>query len=243
MATGFEDLLKENPDDVLIQMIRGSRLSDATLAIEASEDPARMGSAFNSAVRRLYREFSDVTNMLVAGGLGVNYCVSKADQESDHQRARELKKLGKIIAFNTAVNCWPGWGDAGIVIEETHLSTGILMATKCLSLVEELGLTAREHGGAHWLIGALQLAAGRLSVARMEFEEARQIYLGDPTIPSYALMADGYIALAAKADPRSGPEAVDALNQALDRLRSDGSKDAMFFATQIATADRVLFKS
>ncbi|HLK69457.1 MAG TPA: hypothetical protein VKU19_38765 [Bryobacteraceae bacterium] len=243
MAAGFEDLLKENPDDVLIQMIQDSRLSDLTLAIEAHEDPIAMGSAFASAVRRLYREYSDVSNMLVAGGTGLTYCLSKASRESDHLRARELKKLGRVIAFNTAVNCWPGWGDDGIVIEEAHISAGIQIATECLSLVQELALTPREQGGAHWLIGALQLAAGRFGVARMEFEEARQIYLRDESISSYALMADGYIALAAKADPQSGPDGVDALSMALDRLRSEGSKDATFFAAQIATADRVLLKN
>ncbi len=241
MAAGFEDLLKKNPDDVLIQMIRDSRLGDLTLAIDAHEDPAAMGSAFSSAVRRLYREYGEVSNMLVAGRAGVAYCLSKANGESDHHRARELKKLGKVIAFNTAVNCWPGWGDAGIVIEEAHISAGIEMATQCLNLVLELALTAREHGGAHWLIGALQLAAGRLDVARMEFEEAKQIYLRDESISSYALMADGYIALAAKADPQSGPDGADALSKVLDRLRLEGSKDAMFFAAQIVTADRTLF--
>jgi hypothetical protein len=236
------DLAKENLVDVLMQMIRCQRLSDATSTIDAYEDSITMGSAFNSIVKRLYREHKDVTNMLVAGDMGLAYCRKKAALESHRDKAKELKKLGQVIAFNTAVNCWPGWGDADIVIEEAQITTGIEIAKQCLDLAQELALQHRERGGAHWLIGALELAASRFSVARVAFEEAERVFLADDATSPYALMARGYIALAGKADPEFHVEGTDALNKALDRLRLEGSQDAIFFADQIAKADRLLFE-
>jgi cytochrome c-type biogenesis protein CcmH/NrfG len=107
-------------------------------------------------------------------------------------------------------------------------------------LVQQLALPARAQGGAHWLVGALELAAGRFDVARVAFEQAEQVFLTDDAIFAYTLMARGYVALAYKADPQYRQEGADLLRAALERLRTEGSKDAVFFADQIATADRVL---
>jgi cytochrome c-type biogenesis protein CcmH/NrfG len=110
-------------------------------------------------------------------------------------------------------------------------------------LVQELALTPREPGGAHWLVGALKLAVGEYTGARVSFEQAEQAFLSGDAPLAYALMARGYIALARKADPQCRREGADLLNQALERLRAEGSKDAIFFADQLFTADRVLIGS
>jgi len=228
--------------DVLLRMIRSDRVSELTSTIDTYEDPITMGTTFGSVAKRLYREYQDVTHMLVAGDMGLAYCLRKAALESDKDTIRELKKLGHGIAFNTAVNCWPGWADTGIVIEDAHISAGIEIATTCLRLARELALTGREQGGAHWLIGALELAAGRFVLARVAFEQAEQVYRADEAALPYALMARGYMALARKADPQFRVEGRDTLHIALDRLRLEGSKDALFFADQIATAERLCSK-
>ena len=216
-----------------MDLISGGHLNEAASMADACEDPVAMGSAFHSAVKAFYRERKDVTNMLVAGEMGVAYCRRMAVPEPDaEQKTRELRKLARVIAFNTAVNCWPGWGDAGIVIEERHIRAGLELAAQCRELSQELALSPREQGGAHWLTGALELALGRLKIARAAFEEAERVYVAGE-LTAYALMARGYIAL-------TGKDA-GALNGALNRLRLEGSKDAIFFADQIATADRLLF--
>jgi hypothetical protein len=219
-------------------MIRSRRLDETV--IDAQQDPIAVASAFASVVKNLYRDDKDVTSMIVAGDTGLAYCRQKALVQSDKEKARELKKRGRAIAFNTAANCWPGWGDAGIAIEESHISAAIRIATECLNLVEELALPARALGGALWLIGALELAAGRHGIAQEKFEEAERVFLGDETTAASALMARGYIALARKADPRFRSEGRHALNDALDGLRREGSKEALFFADQIAKADLLL---
>jgi hypothetical protein len=115
MSDSLADPRKEALVDSLIQLIRNRRVSDAISVIDSHEDPAVVGSALNSIVKKLYREYSDVTDMIVAGNLGLDYCLRKSAAESNEDKKRELKKLGKIIAFNTAANCWPGWGDPGII--------------------------------------------------------------------------------------------------------------------------------
>jgi len=237
-----QDLGKEDLVDILVQMIRTNRLREFMSTIDAHEDPITIGTAFNSAVKRLYKEHKDVTRMLAAGNIGLAYCLSKAATEPDKNKAQELKKLGRNVAFNTAVNCWPGWGDDGVVIEKANLDAGIELASKCLNLTQELALGARPLGTAHWLIGALELATHRFDAARGAFEQAERAYVSDETLGPQVLMARGYIALTGKVDPQS-PENADTLNDALDRLRSEGSKDAIFFADQIATANRLLFEN
>jgi hypothetical protein len=144
MSDSLADLRKEALVDSLIQMIRGRRVSDAISVIDSHEDPIAIGSALNSIVKKLYREYSDVTDMIVAGNIGFDYCLRKSAAESSEDKIGELKKLGKIIAFNTAANCWPGWGDPGINIEEAHLRDGIKLATQSRDLVQELALGPRE---------------------------------------------------------------------------------------------------
>jgi len=234
-----------NIDDlvvVLVQMIRTNRRSELASKIDAHPDPGTIGSAFNSSIKKLYREYKDVPHMLVAGEAGVAYCLNRANLESDPNKATELQKLARAIAYNTAVNCWPGWGDADIVIDESNINAGIKIAQQCLDLTQQLALGPRALGGAHWLIGTLELAAHRFDAARVEFEHAERIYHYDESLPAYVLMARGYLALTGKADPHSRSENAETLTQALDRLRADGSKDAIFFADQIATANRLLFE-
>jgi hypothetical protein len=223
-------------------MIRSNRLSELASTIDGHQDPLTVASAFNSSVKKLYREYKDVTHMLVAGEAGLAYCLNRANLESDQNKEIELQKLARAIAFNTATNCWPGWGDDGIVIDEPNLNAGIKLALQCLDLTQQLALAPRALGGAHWLIGALELAAHRFDAARREFEQAERTYLSDGSLPAYVLMARGYLALTRKADPGSPTENAETLPQALDRLRAEGSKDAVFFADQIATANRLLFE-
>jgi hypothetical protein len=240
MSDPIADPRKEHLVDSLVQMIRSRLVSDVVSLIDARADPIATVSALNSTVQKLYREYNDVTNMIVAGNLGLGYFLRRSTLESDQGKVRELKKLGKVIAFNTAANCWPGWGDPGIVIEEAHIRAGIKMANESRDLVEELAFGARELGNAHWLVGALELAAGRFDAARVAFEQAERVSLVQDATSTYTLMARGYVELARKAGPQSRAQGKEALRETLDRLRVQGSKEAIFFADQLSTADRVL---
>lgn len=83
--------------DRLTQMIRSQRIGDAVSVIDAYEDPAAVGLALNSVVKKLYREYKDVTNMIVAGNMGLGYCLRKSALESNQYKIRELKRLSEAL--------------------------------------------------------------------------------------------------------------------------------------------------
>ena len=224
---------------VLVQMSETCGIAEMISDIDAYEDPITMGSALSAAVQRIYRETKDVSRMVAVGKAGVAYCLRRAALGSDGGQTFELRRLGKPIAYNTAANCWPGWDDAGGVIEDAQIRDGIELTARCRELVHELSLTPREAGGADWLVGALQLAVHEYKAAQEAFEQAERAFASDDDLLPYALMARGYVALAQKSDPQGRKQGSDALDKVLEQLRAEGSDDGMFFANQIATADRV----
>jgi hypothetical protein len=151
---------------------------------------------------------------------------------------KRLKQRAKAIAYNAAANCWPGWGDEGVIIEKQHVAAGLELARRSRALVEELDLGKREIGTGHWLVGALELASARSSDAAASFALAEEEFAahGDE---AQMRMAQGYAALVQK---MSSPaeEADLRLAQILDELRADGSKEALFFAEQITRAEPLL---
>jgi hypothetical protein len=127
------------------------------------------------------------------------------------------------------------------VIEMAQIDAGLEMATVCLELVLELGLSPMKQGNAHWLVGSLDLAAGRFAKALVAFERAAMAYRPAQE-PAYVLPAQGYGAIARKAVPASRTQGAHQLSQVLRQLRTDGSKNAAFFAEQLVTAERLLLR-
>jgi hypothetical protein len=211
----------------------------AVSIITSCGDSLEAGAAFSALGKALYRDRKDVTAMVVVGEAGVTFCLQEARSAMDAATAATLMKRARDIAFNTAANCWPGWGDDGIRIEPGHLQAGLRLAGICRDLVDELRLGQKALGKADWLIGALRLAAGRPNEALPDFEHARRAFeLGGDA--SAELMARGYAALAQKADAVSAPVGARNFAAALQALREEGSKDSIFYAEQLITAERIL---
>lgn len=185
----------------------------------------------SAAANALYREHRDVANMILAAHIGASWCLGQAALQSEPEIATALKRRARAICFNAAANCWPGWDDEGVTIDDGHVAAGRGLAGLCLGLAEELGLGPEAQGTSHWLVGALELALGDVEAARSAFAEAEQCYasLGDDA--PQTVMARGYDALAAKDGA--------ALNEAMERLHALGTDDAQFFAEQIRKAEQV----
>jgi hypothetical protein len=214
-------------------------IKQAVLVITSCGDPLEAGAALAALGKVLYRDRKDVTAMIAIGEAGITFCLQQAGSAVDAATAATLKKRARGIAYNTAANCWPGWGDDGIHIDEGHLQSGLALAETCRDLVDELQLGQEALGKANWLIGALKLAADRTDEALEDFERARRACeaAGDAT---GELMARGYIALARKADPISAAVGAREFATALQELRKDGSKASRFFAEQLVVAERIL---
>lgn len=213
-------------------------LSGVVSIAASNPDPKEGAAMFAALVKHLYADRKDVPAMIAAGEAGVKFCLEAADAAGG-VLARDLKTTAKAVAYNTAANCWPGWGDDGIVIGANDLKSGLALAGLSRNLVHDLALGHKETGTAHWLIGALMLAAGRPVEARAEFQRATDAFQAAGE-RSLVLMARGYSAMAKKADPAIERAAERELLEAVHALRNEGSKQASFFADQIVTAERLL---
>jgi tetratricopeptide (TPR) repeat protein len=223
----------------LLALIQTGKVIEAISIVEANPNPMEASAAFIELSRQAYREVKDISSMVAIGNAGTQFALSKAASSENSADAEKLKKSARILAFNSAANCWPGWGDAGIDIKKDHLQAGLKLAVLCRDLVVELNLGYKERGGAHWLIGALHLAMGQYAEALAGVRRAKEEFQagGDS---DYVLMAEGYAALVLKAQPESRLTGSQELARILLLLGNRDSKDAHFFADQLITADRVL---
>ncbi|MCP4383957.1 MAG: hypothetical protein GY798_21540 [Hyphomicrobiales bacterium] len=212
----------------------------ALSALEADSDPSAVAKRYIDFAQALYNERKDVTQMLAAARAGIRYCMDAADRvgTTDATGAQALKETAKVIAFNAAANSWPGWGDEGVRIDESHLSEAGELASICQGLVYDLDLGPDQTGNAHWLVGAIHMASGRYGEAIASFNRARDAFQTADN-PASALMAAGYGALARKRadDPDWSPDEYEGI---LRQLRQDGTADGAAFAVQLVTADRLL---
>lgn len=230
----------EEMDSVsLLTLVQNGKVAEAISMVKANPNPVAASTAFMELSKQTFRDLRDVSSMVALGNAGTEFALSKAASSENSAEAEKLKTNAKVLAYNTAAICWPGWGDIGIEIEEEHLEAGMKLATLCLDLTLELNLGHKQRGTAHWLIGALDLAMGQYVEALAEFQLAKEEYQAGGHSDN-ALMTEGYAALALKAQPESRLAGTRELDRILLLLGDHDSKEAQFFARQLITADRVL---
>ena len=219
----------------LLALVESGNLPVAISSVKANPDPVEASAAFIELARQTYRQLKDVSSMVAIADAGTQFALSQGGTSN----ASKLKKNAKVLAFNTAANCWPGWGDEGIEIRTEHLEAGLKLATLSRDLTEELDLGHKERGTAHWLIGALHLAMGEFAESIAALQRAKDEYRAGGN-SDQLLMAEGYAALALKAQPASRSAGALELDRILRQLGNQNSKEAQFFANQLITADRIL---
>jgi hypothetical protein len=208
--------------------------------LESESDSEVVGARYAELTKTLYARNKDVHGMIALGRAGIDYQLRQAKRVAADDAALSvgLRKEAKRLAFNVAANCWPGWGDDGVVIEAAHIEEGLRLAKLSLGLVQELALEQRQLGNAFWLVGALDLAAGRTETAMASFDRAHACFLSDGERLE-VLLAEGYQAIALSATT-AGERADVRLDEVVGQLQQDGSEKAEFFARQLRTAARTL---
>jgi hypothetical protein len=233
----------ESPQDDLL-----SRLGNAfdaagieafTAALKSIDDPKLAARACNDVLQNLYQTRKDVTGMIAVADTGLAFCLHNAKQAVSPEDTEDFNQIAKIITYNAGANCWPGWGDAGVEISPAHIHAGLRLAYINRDLAREWQLGPVAEANGTWLVGALQLAAGKSLEAVANFRETQKL-AESAGKTDLALMAAGYCALARKATPITASQGAKELASALTRLREHGSQDTQFFAEQIVTADRIL---
>jgi hypothetical protein len=225
--------------DFALASIRTGDLTSAVGRVESDDDAEQVSADYKQLIKILYGQHKDVTNMVAVGKAAVRYHLRQSELARDVAATVKLKTAAKTLAYNVAANCWPGWGDEGVVIEAAHIDAGLELAMLSLRLVEELGLGPQKLGTSRWLVGAFQLAAGRLDASLSSFGQARDAFasIGETTS---VLLVDGYRAIAHRQAPDRADRSAQELDEVIDRLMADGSKQARAFADQLRTAARIL---
>lgn len=212
--------------------------------IEVPDNPLEVASRYISACTTLYTQKKDVQAMQAVGRAGAQYCLTKAiahEAANETELASKLRQNAKVILFNVAANTWPGWDDEGIVITPADLVLGLDAALASLRLVKQLDLSHEQLGNAHWIVGALQLAAGDYDEAIDQFTTAETAF-STAELTDWVLLIKGYAALANIRRLGSGKQGREALATVLSDLDQVGTDDSAFFRDQLQTADRILTK-
>jgi len=217
-------------------LLAAGNVSAAVAAItEVAETPAAL-EVLAHLCQRAYRDLKSVSLMTALAWEALEFGLKRAAISPDPDAIRYRGRV-RAIAYNVGANCWPGWGDS-IEIKPADIAQGLKLAERSYELVEELGLGDKAIGTSLWLIGALQMAAGRVSTAIAQFQSAEAAFQA-AQLPLPAAMARGYVALAEKALPESHLRGTDSLTAILRSLRGIESQEAQFFADQLLTADWV----
>jgi Mg-chelatase subunit ChlI-like protein len=239
MAHGSDNVAFQQALSEALRHAGSNDLGAIRSVLEANADAVEVSQRYADLAQALYNQRKGVAQMVAVAKAGIQYCLDAAARlaSKDPSAAETLKNNAKVIAFNAAANSWPGWGDEGVVIKQTDIQEGTDLATRSLKLVEQLKLGHDQLGNAHWLIGALHLAASRSGDAITALTCARESFSAGANRIS-ELMALGYLALARK---RQGvPEGPNELEQVCKELQKDGSQDAIAYVQQLRTADRLL---
>jgi hypothetical protein len=231
---------RSSPVARALQCIESGDWAGAQRCLEQESDSEKVSEHYAELTKILYGKNKDVSAMVALGRAGVDYQLRQAERvvADDAALSLKLRTAAKTLAFNVAANCWPGWGDEGVVIAAADIEAGRHLAKLSLALVQELALGQHQHGNAFWLVGALDLAANRTDAAIENFDQAHacSVSAGEQ---SEMLLADGYRAIALGL--AENEESADArLDQVLGQLQQDGSDKAKFFVVQLRTAARIL---
>lgn len=215
----------------------------AMAKLEAGGEPLMVAEHYSQLVRICCFQEKNLPLMIMLGRGGIQYCLREAArvEKEDPKTAEKLRGQAKTIAYNLGANCWPGWGDEGIVIGTSDIAVGYDAALLNLRLGRELKRNAEVMGNAHWLVGAHQLAMGKKKEALKAFEESAQQF-AEAEKTDFELMAKGYAALAVKLSDEAAADADAKLQAALKALNERDNDDAKFFAEQIETASKIFAK-
>jgi hypothetical protein len=240
MAEADRNVASEQALSEALRHAEANDLAAMRSALEVDADAAEVAQRYANLAQALYRERKNVTQMLAVAKTGIAYCLNAAERAAatDPAAATMLKTKAKVIAYNVAANSWPGWGDEGIIIAPSHLEDASDLAQLSLALVEDLKLGHRQVGTSQWLVGALHLAAGRSDDAIAALTQAREAYAAGGERAS-ELLALGYLALARSRQDTPEHHGAE-LKEICLQLQQDGSPQAMAFAKQLRTADRLL---
>lgn len=159
---------------------------------------------------------------------------------STHPSPEDEKKAAMIavkrFTFNAAADAWPGWEVDGPRLDNAILVRAREAAVRSTDLVIKLQLGQIQQGTGVWLIGALDLALGKLDEALIKFCESSALF-SSASAPGLALLTDGYTVIAAGLSQKHNFETIMArLEEINSRISAGSFEDGPQWIEQLHTA-------
>ena len=156
-------------------------------------------------------------------------------ETSDPDRALEIRRFARGVAYNIASFTWPGWGDSVEPISDARQKLGLAAAERTLELAEKIEEITPN---ALWILGAHQLNARQFEEAISSFERAEKLARND----FYRAMHVAWQELTNVAAVGDGT-GLQNLDETITNLRNADFEDAEFFADQLTTARRIYIEN
>ena len=165
MAQGNREAVSKQTLSDALRHAESNDLATMQSVLEADADAAEVAQRYATLAQALYHERKNVSQMLAVAKVGIAYCLDAAERTAtkDQAAAVALKTKAKVIAYNAAANGWPGWGDDGIVITQSHIEEAFDLAQRSLELVNDLKTRAASLGPANgWSARCIWPLAGAM---------------------------------------------------------------------------------
>jgi hypothetical protein len=195
---------------------------------------AELAAQLEGRVKALRGAGDDVALLAAAREAGDRIEQRRGARDEDE---REALKIIQRLTFNAAADCWPGWSVSDKPVDADHLAAARELAERSVRLVRDLEFGPIREGTGTWLVGAFDLALGRLHDAAVGFRDARAHYVA-ASAPGLVLLTDGYAAIVRQREGRR-PADGESLDHICARIAAGGFKDGDAWIAQLRTAQEV----
>ena len=214
------------------------RETDCFAAVEyvcTVSDPVLSVQSFSALMRHCYWKQKDLTAALVFGRAGAQHGVMMAAilAKKDPKKAAVLRALAKGFTYDIASFTWPGWNEKGIEISEEALAEGLQAAHANLRLAIQLKKDPLAMSRAYWMLGAQQLAVGRMKSSGETFLKAAA-EAKKAGSRAEEVLGESFVCLTEVLAETENKASTGRLHGLLAELRKQ--KDGSFFADQVDTA-------
>lgn len=215
--------------------VDAGNIAAAIAWLEQQSDAAAAVKMYEDLIQHAYWQKRDMKAVCDISHAGLDR-VRRESEKLPAESATELKLRAKVIAYNLASFCRPGWGEPDIAIGDEEIRIGLEAARRHTALIQELELGPDALARTAWINGALLLSMKDFAGAQVKFEESASFAKSARRVAD-SLMAKGYALLTQlMADPTKESQLRAELDKVIEALKSE--PDGRDYAQQIATAER-----
>ncbi len=208
----------------------------AVVELLTTQDPQHAAEIYLQAQLDSYWQRKSLPAVIALSHAGIQHALGAAVRTRDPEASAALRGSAMALAYNLASFTWPGWNEPDILLTPADIALGRDAAHLNLRLAEERQALPRAKANAHWILGAHELAAGKLARAAAAFQAGKS-HAAEGDDPLLTQMLEGYLLLTdvlTRQPPNPGAKRL--FEAHLSALHEEGSEDAREYATQLSTA-------